>query len=454
MSTHRTDGFRVAAVGLVWLAAATALQWSVVRFRVAILLTLTLAAVALAVALWRAVSLRLTPLAAALVLVGSVLVLWVVPLFSYLRGGWRTAAFLVVTTVGLAGAALLTRRNERAGLAAFGVAVIGHATLVVVTILGSPRPRIDVWVVLNQASDALARGESFYSTMWANSPGVQDLFPYLPWMAVLVAPGRWLFGDVRWALGIWSLLLLAGLCWLARPPGRVVPASPMRAFPWRDLAIPALLLVAIPGGITQVDQAWTEPLLAALLVWWAILVRRGHPWWAVVPLALACASKQHVALLLPLIALCRPFGWRRTLAAGGLAGLLVSPWLLGDFANMWNDTVSTLIGFHAIRFANTWYLFFLNVLGVELPFWVTGLVVVTAVAAGAWLVHRRRLDAVAVLPVMALVLATANLVNKQAFYNQFWLSLALVAATMAATAGGNAGLRASNDRSTHPSEDP
>lgn len=444
---------RVAALALGWLAAATALQWSVVRFRVMIVLTLTLVTGALAVSLWRRTSWWMPPRAGALVLLGSALVAWTVPLFTYLRGEWHTGALLVVTTVALAGAALLALRSHWHGLVAFWLAVVGHATLVVVTVLGSPRPKIDVWVVLNQAADALARGESFYSVTWTNSPGVQDFFPYLPWMAVLVAPGRWLFGDIRWALGVWSLLLLACLWWLAAPDRRGAarpwrrgavqvtdgPALPAAAgvsaatrSRWLTAAVPALLLVSIPGGITQVDQAWTEPLLAALLLGWAVLVHRGRATWAIIPLALACASKQHVVLLLPLIALCRPFGWRRVAASGALAGVLISPWLLTDFANMWNDTVTTLVGFHAIRFANTWYLFFLNVLGIELPFWVTGLVILGAVAAGAWLVRRRHLDAVGVLPVMALVLAVANLVNKQAFYNQFWLSLALVAGAMAA----------------------
>ena len=47
-------------------------------------------------------------------------------------------------------------------------------------------------------------------------------------------------------------------------------------------------------------------------------------WWAVVPLALACASKQHLALLLPVLLLWRPFGWRRTVATGALTAALIA----------------------------------------------------------------------------------------------------------------------------------
>ena len=122
----------------------------------------------------------------------------------------------------------------------------------------------------------------------------------------------------------------------------------------------ALLLLA-PGTLTQVDQAWTEPLLLAGLVWWAVLVRRDRAWWAVIPLALACASKQHLALLLPVLLVWRPFGWRRTRghrrADRRPAAAVVPRRSRRDFVH---DTISLLVSFHPIRFANTLYLLALN----------------------------------------------------------------------------------------------
>lgn len=426
-----------------WLGATAALQWSVVRFRVPILLALTLAALVLGVAVVQGRRVRLGPRAIAGILLVQVLILWAVPLFTYLSGGWRTAAYAVVTLAGLVGAALLlvaSRSRDHAppawGAAAFGVAALAHVALTVIAVLGDPAPKIDVWVTLQQGSDVLLRAKSFYSVDWVGSPGIQDAFTYFPWMAVLVAPGRWLAGDVRWALLVWSLLLYAGLWALAQSPRAQGTVQADRAGQVRRgtlaAAGAALVLVSVPGGITQIDQAWTEPVLAALLVWWAVLVRRGQAWWAIVPLALALASKQHMVVLVPLLALCRPFGWRRTVAAGGFAAVLMSPWLLGDFGGLWHDTVTLLVSFHPIRFANTWYLFALNVFGVALPFWVTGLVVLGALGAGCLLVARRRLGPVDTLAVAALVLLAANLVNKQAFYNQFWLSAALVVAALTA----------------------
>jgi hypothetical protein len=175
-------------------------------------------------------------------------------------------------------------------------------------------------------------------------------------------------------------------------------------------------------------------LLLAGVVWWAVLVDRDRAWWAVVPLALACASKQHLALLLPVLLLWRPFGVRRTLATGLLTGLLIAPWFLAGPADFLHDTVTLLVSFHAILFANTLYLLALNVFGVTLPFWLTGLVVLGALVVIMGVVHRRQPDLPEVLRWLALLLLVANLVNKQAFYNQYWLAGTLVVVSLALAA--------------------
>jgi hypothetical protein len=417
----RTAGTVPAAavvLGCAWVGWFAVLQWSVVRFRVPILLTLTACTVLLAWWLVRRVDVPLPRWLAPAVLVASVAVTVTVPLFSYLRGGWLTAALVVLTVGGLGCAALLTRPSRAAAVAAYALAVATHTALAVVALLGDRAPRIDVWVVLQQGADAIARGANIYTQQWSGSPGVQDFFPYLPWMAMLTAPGRWLAGDVRWAVLGWSLALFAGLWALAR--GRAERAA----------AVTAVLVLA-PGALTQVDQSWTEPVLAALLVWWAVLVRRGHAWWAVVPLALACASKQHLALLAPVLLVWAPFGWRRTLATGGLTAALVAPWVLADPGAFVHDTVTTLLTFHPIRFANTWYLYALNQHGMTLPFAVTGAAMLAVVAVAVFAVWHRQPGTAELLRWLALVLAVANLVNKQAFYNQFWLVGALVAASLA-----------------------
>ncbi len=420
----RADGTRALVLAVSWLAYFSALQWSVVRFKVPIVVVLTASAAALAVWQWRRARVVLTPPAVAVMLAGSALATLLVPLFSYLDGTGLAVARAVLVVVPVVVAGLLWSGREGPARPALVVALLGFLVVSVVAIRTDPAPRIDVWVTLQQASDALRRGVSFYEVTWSGSPGVDDAFTYLPWTAVLLAPGRWLAGDVRWALVVWTLVAAVGI-WALAARSRGAPGPR-----WRATAVIALVLFA-PGTLTQVDQSWTEPLLLAGVVWWAVLVDRDRAWWAVVPLALACASKQHLALLLPVLLVWRPFGVRRALATGALTGLLIAPWFLAGPQDFLHDTVTLLVSFHAILFANTLYLLALNVFGVTLPFWLTGLVVLGALGAVVAVVHRRQPGLAELLRWLALLLLVANLVNKQAFYNQFWLTGALVVVSLA-----------------------
>ncbi len=408
------------------------------RFEVLIVAVLVVAAAGLALwQWWRPTAQPFSADSLSVTLLLAALTVAVVPTFSYLPPGAKRWA-LGALALGAVAAAALVRRPGRGPRLAAGVGTAAYLVAAVTAVVTDRAPRIDVWVTLQQASDGMLRGENMYAMTWTGSPGIKDAFTYLPWTGVLLAPGRWLFGDVRWALLCWTLVATAGL-WRLAAAGR---ASEPAGEPWPVTlgAVPLLLLA--PGTLTQVDQAWTEPLLLAALVWWAVLVRSGSgraTWWAIVPLALACASKQHLALLLPAVAVWRPFGLRRTVATGALAGALVLPWFLAGPADFLHDTVLLLVGFHPIRFANTLYLLALNRYGVTLPFWLTGMAVLGALAAISWTIWRRQPQLSELLRWLALLLLVANLVNKQAFYNQFWLSAGLLAASLAASEVGRQG---------------
>ena len=465
----RVPGAGGIVLAVAWLAYFAALQWSVVRYRIPIVAVLTLAAVGLALWQWRGWRVVPSRGAVVLMLAGSALATAAVPLFSYLAPTGLAVATTALVAAPLACAVALWSGRRRGATIALGAAVAGYAVAAATAVVSSPRPRIDVWVTLQQASDGLARLENFYAMTWTGSPGIQDAFTYLPWTVVLLAPGRWLAGDVRWALAVWTLLAALAAVLLTRgaaadrgsatadaaagqvagasaaagqvagpsaAAGQVAGASVAAAEDdaprrWWTAAVVVSLLLLAPGTLTQLDQAWTEPLLLAGIAWWAVLVRRGHAWWAVVPLAMACASKQHLALLLPVLLLWRPFGWQRTVATGALTGVLIAPWFLASPADFVHDTVSLLVTFHPIKFANTLYLLALNTFGVTLPFVVTGLVVLGTLAAVCLTVWRRQPDLASLLRWLALVLLVANLVNKQAFYNQFWLVGALVVLSLA-----------------------
>lgn len=423
---------------VAWLAYFGMLQWSVVRFRVTIVVTLTVAAGLLAGWLLTRARVVLDPVAAAVVLVGGLPLALAVPLYSYVAPAREQQLRILLGLAGVccAIALALVRRPLLAWLGA----VTTYALVGAVVIRADPAPRIDVWVTLQQAADALADGVNFYTVSWVGSPGVKDAFTYLPWSAVLLAPGRLLAGDVRWMMLVWVVVAAVGLLLLGRTqPAGATGADAARARAAAG-AVTAVVLLA-PGTLTQIDQAWTEPLLFTGLVWWALLMARNRPWAAVLPLALACASKQHLAALLLVLLVWRPFGAARTLATGALTGLLVLPWFLTAPRDFVHDTITFLVSFHPIRFANTWYLLALNKFGITLPFWLTGLVVLATVAVAMVVIWRRDPPLGVVLRWTALVLLVANLVNKQAFYNQYWLVGAIVALSLlvdtVAPAGGS-----------------
>lgn len=344
-----------------------------------------------------------------------------VPAFSYLDDAGQLLVRIVLGVCCFVVAGLLlpgSGASRRLALLAALAGAVGAGALVVV---GDPAPRIDVWVILQQSADAMAAGKSMYAQTWVGSPGITDAFAYLPWTAVLTAPGRWLAGDVRWALLV--LVLVSAVC--VGAVGR-----------WRRPAVAAAaLLLLAPGSGTLVEQAWTEPTVLVGLAGWALLVRTGRAWWAVVPLAVALASKQHVVALLPLLAVWPRFGWRRTAVATGGAGVLVAPWIVAGFDDFRHDTVTTMLDLAPLRFADTLYTFVLNEVGVQLPIAVVGVVVLAVLGAAVVTLRRRAVGLAGLLSWCAAVLFVANLVNKQAFYNQFWLVGALLLLAVAASSG-------------------
>ena len=373
-------------------------------------------------------------LAAVLALV-AVLHLTVRPYTYLTRGdGWLVRSVLAASAVLVALALLAAAKTGHRRLAdvGLGAAVIGYLIAAALLIHLDPTPKIDVWVTLQQAADGIARGDNMYAQNWTGSPGVQDAFTYLPFTGLLLAPGRWLAGDVRWMLVLVTLLGVLAVRLLAQPRSAESAVAGSRGVATIAAAGSAALLLLLPGTPTQVEQAWTEPLLMACLAGWALGVQRNKTALAVLCLALGVASKQHLVVLLPLLAAWPRFGPRKALATAGLAGLFVLPWIIASPADIWHDTVTTLVNFQPLIFADTLYIAAVNDLSWTPPFWLTGAAVLGTLAVAVVQVHRRDPDLGTVLRWAALFLFVANLVNKQAFYNQYWLVAALVVISLAA----------------------
>jgi hypothetical protein len=302
----------------------------------------------------------------------------------------------------------------------------------VMMILAAPVPKIDVWYLLQGSARGLTRGADMYRQSWAPSrigypvPGLFDVYPYLPGTTVLLLPAWLLVGDVRY--GLLAALVVAAV--LVRRLATAPTSTGTRAR--RPAPVPpalALLLVLFPESMYALQQSWTEPLLVAALAGAVAATRAGRGVLAVLCVAAALASKQHIALLVPLLAVWPAFGPRRTLAAAGLAVVAVVPWIIVGPADFWHDAVRVNLDYPVL--ANS-----LSVPGWLHQYGITlGYLPIAVVLAGSYLLAWRvRGDAAGFCAGSALVVLTLNVMNKQSFFNHYTLPMGLLVLAAACAA--------------------
>jgi hypothetical protein len=209
------------------------------------------------------------------------------------------------------------------------------------TLAASPDPVIDVFPLLRDGADHIRAGRnpyaqditSPYGTERAARFGVTDPpdprpagYPPLP--LLLAVPPRWFGADVRWSNVVADLLagLALGALALRRRAsflGIVAMATYLNA-----VRVPFLI-----------EQAWYEPMIAALFGWGLVFVEHRTGWRVLghILLGLGLTAKQFgLPLLVPLAA---AFHRQWKLLATGLliGGALMVPWFLaspGDFLDI------------------------------------------------------------------------------------------------------------------------
>jgi hypothetical protein len=356
----------------------------------------------------------------ALLAVGSILVFQP----TYLASDRAFAMRLIVLGCTLAICVLWLHRRTLSAALSLGLAAVVMVVTAWVPITGVPRPGNDVWFLLQQSNEGLFRGENMYAMTWTGVPAgqVTDVFTYLPMSAILVAPARWLTGDVRWGLAVFTVLSAALLLVAARG-GR----NPDRPIAW---FAPACLLALTPGHPLQIEMSWTEPIQLLLILGAVVALKNERPWASIVCLAVALASKQHVWVLLPLFIAWPPFGLRRSVWAVTGAVILCAPWIVADPRAMYADTIGSYLDSgrsdRSSTLATT-----LSKLGYELPSLLMLTVLAFAASYCCWRLRRRPAGPGDFCLAAALVLLVANLLNKQAYYNQWWLVGSLVLASLA-----------------------
>lgn len=338
------------------------------------------------------------------------------------RGGYRSFNLAMLGVAVAATVAVARPRwSRRAGLAILLLALgIGIWFL-----RKGGQPEIDVHEFQQQGCAALARFENPYTLTFRNlypddtpfyAPGLavhgrlQFGFIYPPLSLYMAMPGWLLTGDHRYAQ--WLALVLAG-------------ALVLRARPSPVAVVAVALLLLAPRSLFVLEQAWTEPFvllgLAAVLY---VALRR--PQWLPWALGMWLSSKQYLVLVAPLalLVLPQPWSWQTVWATSWRALAVVAalhlPWWLASpqaFAKsvVWlqmlqpfrADSLSLLAAFaHNGQ--------------PPLPTWVCFVAAGLVVAFVLWRAPRTASGLAAGL---AAVFLTFLLLNKQAFWNYYFLPL-------------------------------
>jgi hypothetical protein len=329
--------------------------------------------------------------------------------FLYLHAtGRHVIDALAAATAALAVATTFAGPPWRWRLWLLAIAAAGGTGIVTIVVVSNPG--IDVWQLLQQSSTGLLHGHDMFRQHWVNSTGLQAVYPYLPLTTVLLAPFRWLFGDVRY--GLLAATLVAA--WLL---GRRRPQTPPVA----------ALLFTVPAWPLLVDRSWTEPLLILALAVTVLACRAERPGIAVVALAVALATKQPIVLLLPLFALWPRFGLRRTLVSIGLAVLAVLPWVIAGPRDFWHDAghaelalgvKSDSLGLPGLLLRH----------GDRVGFWLLGLALLLGYAVVLARVPRTPSG---LALGCAVLMAVYDFANKQTYFNHWQLPLGLIVIALA-----------------------
>lgn len=321
---------------------------------------------------------------------------------------WSIALGLAATVL-LAASLLPVLRAGKTAVLGFGYAAM--ITAVVMTVPGGRRPRIDVWDIFQQSAAGLFHGVNPYEIRNFSVPAGQtaNCFNYLP-VSFLTGWLGWVtFSDVRYAE---ITIMLAG--WLAL----LVALRPSTAAGRYGAGV-LLVAMTLAGTLRVAQQAWNESIILGFVLIGAALMLSRFRGWAWLPIALALATKQHVVLLMPLLAGWPCFGVRQTVyAALGAIGIS-APWLFWDFGRFKTCTVDFFIDIDSRHDSISLWRF--------LPHFAQSPAVLIAAAAGFYLTFRFLPRTVAGLLIgSGLVLFGFDLFNKQSFENQWWLCAELI----------------------------
>jgi hypothetical protein len=295
------------------------------------------------------------------------------------------------------------------------VMVLGVATFVVLSIevmltFGGNLYGLDVYRSHEAAADAIRSGQNPYTDAVVVADGSPNAAPgdviegysYPPVTMVAYVAGDLIAGDPRWA----SVVAIFGVVGVMVALGRGSPGP---------VASVLVILIAVPLHRAIMWSGWTEPLSLALLTGGVVLWRQKVL--SAFLLGLALASKQYLALLVPVLAMVDMRPWRRTAISVGVAALTLVPAALADFSSFWFTMVERplSLGFRPDTRSVSGALAELG-FDVAIPSWLMLVAVVLFSVAVA-----RRVRTESDVAAAAAALLAVTFLLSMAFTNYWWL---------------------------------
>lgn len=270
-------------------------------------------------------------------------------LHESVRAGWAFRLFALVPWVlgGLIGLALAFEFKKSRWLGAVLwaalIAVFAQKWLV---IFASPAPFIDVHRLTTMGVDHLLDGlnpyQQSYPDIYQGTVGIPTGVGYWPAVLMVMAPFRWLLGDIRYALIAADVATLVAL-------GRILSGRGLR----RETVLAMLLAWSVfPVFPFVLEQSWIDPLVMAAIAWAWLAWERNHALGLGLALGLACAFKQYGVLFAAPWAFAFVWArWPRQLdeifrMLAGIAAvwaLTFGPFLIWDAAALVSETLGVFV---------------------------------------------------------------------------------------------------------------
>jgi hypothetical protein len=202
---------------------------------------------------------------------------------------------------------------------------------------------IDVAAFQREACARLLEGQNPYTGSYSIPPGGTQFlgdevltdgkintFPYPPGSLLLVLPGYYFLGDVRWSLLAAAVAALGVSIAAARRAG--LPAGhPAELAIWAFFCHPTTWVV--------LELAWTEPLLLLAIGVSILALADSRPRVQAGALAAVLTAKQYGLLWGGQLLRQRPQAWRSCALAAGIAVVLMLPFIVWDPSAAWRGMV-------------------------------------------------------------------------------------------------------------------